>query len=228
MKIKADSLFPIMLLVMIPVVYIASWVGSLYNPQVCSLLSDDGIRWTVSHPIANFSTVPLGSILVLMMTISVLIESGLFELVRGRTSLKQRRAIIITSCVMVFVAVIIGMMLFLADAVIVSPLGTFADSALARGGIGVLMVFFIILGNVYGFASGRFVTTRDFIYAHRKLLTECASYFIALFLSAQLVCSLEYSNLPFFSSSPFLLVLKLLLYYVPLVGVIVRSVRRML
>jgi len=228
MKIKLAPLFPIALLIIIPLVYIASWGAHLYFPQVNSLLDDEGVRWTVSHPIENFSSVPLGGIILLLMTVSVFIESGLLELCRGgRVSLKQRRALVITSAVMAFVIIIVGIMLFVPQAVVLSPLGSFADSAFAKGAGGILMIVLIILGNVYGFASGRFVTTRDFIYAHRFMIAESASYFVTLFISSQVICSLEYSNLLFFCGDTVMSCMKFAVYYIPLIGVIVRAIKRM-
>lgn len=204
-----------MLLVLL---FVVSWVLSVYVDGVEGLLTPRGIRWMCSHLLANFATLPLASILMGLMALSVLRESGLSQVFRRHLSLKQRRALQITGLTLLVVLGLFSLLLLLPRAILLSAFGTLAHSAFSTGSFGLLFCLLMLMGNVYGYTSGRFVTLQDFLHAHVALLAAVAPSFVFLFLGSQLVECLQFTGLlPLLGDEGLqLFVLKALFCYVPL------------
>lgn len=203
---------------MLVVLLFASWVLSIYVDGVQGLLTARGIRWMCSNIIPNFASVHLAKILLGLMAISVLRESGIFRTAHGHISLKQKRALQITGIAVLVIIGLFSLLLFLPNAVLLSAFGTMNNSALSKGFDGLFMCLAIFVGNVYGYTSGRFVTIRDFVEAHVAIFPTLANYFVILFLASQLVCCMEFTGiLPLLGGDDtWLFLLKGLLYNVPL------------
>lgn len=195
-----------------------SWVLSIYVEGVEGLLTARGIRWMCSNIIPNFASVHLAKLLLGLMSVSVLRESGIFHTVHGRISLKQKRALQITGIAVLVVLGFFSMLLFLPNAILLSAFGTVGNSAFSKGGDGLLMCLVIFIGNVYGYTSGRFASISDFVQAHAAIFSLLANYFVLLFLASQLICSLEFTGILLLigDNDVWLFVLKGFLYYVPL------------
>ena len=196
----------------------ASLVLSIYVDGVEGLLTPRGIRWMCINIVANFASVPLAHILLGLMSISVLRESGIFGIFAGHLSMKQKRALQITGIAML-VVVALFLLLLLMPNVLLSAFGTFSHSALSKGAYGLLVCLAVFVGNVYGYTSGRFVALRDHVQAHVSIFSTLGGYFVLLFLASQLVCCVEFTGiLPLLGDDgPMLALLKGVLYYVPLI-----------
>ena len=183
------------IVILLLLLLLASWVLSIYIEGVQGLLTPRGIRWMCSNIVPNFATVHLAKILLGVMAISVLHESGIIRTLRGHVSLKQQRALLMTGGVVVFVLGLFSLLLFLPNAVLLSAFGTFSHSAFSKGLYGLLMCFAILVGNVYGATVGRFVNVHDFVQAHVSIFSTLASYFVIIFLTSQFIGCLEFTGI---------------------------------
>lgn len=207
---------------------LTSWLASIYVNEITGILTPRGIRWMCSNIVANFSSVPLAKILLGLMSISVLRESGIFKVFRGHLSLKQMRALQITVLSAVIILLLFSMLLFLPNPLLLSAFGTIENSAFAKGLYGLAACYIIIVGNVYGYTSGRFIRTSDFIHAHTKIFFVVANYFVILFIASQFVCCLEFTEIfsLFSSGDVWLSAFRYFLYYFPLVLYIALAILR--
>ena len=210
------------------VLLLTSWLASIYVNEIIGILTPRVIRWICSNIVANFSTVPLAKILLGLMSISVLRESGIFKVLRGHLSLKQKRALQITGISAATILLFFSMLLFLPNALLLSAFGTIEDSAFTKGLYGLVACYIIIVGNVYGYTSGRFIRISDFIHAHTRIFSVVANYFVILFLASQFVCCLEFTDVfsLFSSGETCLFAFRCFLYYAPLVLYIVLAFLR--
>ena len=118
---------------------LSSWLLGIYLDGVQGLLTPRGIRWMCSNIVPNFASVHWAKILLGVMAVGVLNESGIFRTLRGHISLKQQRALLITGGVVVFVLSLFSLLLFLPNAVLFSAFGTFSHSAFSKGFYGLVM-----------------------------------------------------------------------------------------
>lgn len=202
-----------------------SWVLSIYVDGVQGLLTPHGIRWMCANIVPNFASAPLAKMLLGIMALSVLRESGILRTMRRHLSLKQKRALQITAVSSLLLILLFSLLLFLPNAMLLSAFGTVSHSAFSKGFYGLLMCFTIFVGNVYGYTSGRFVTIRDFVQAHVSIFSPLANYFVLLFLASQLVQCLDFTGiLPLMGDNGQVLFwLKGILYNVPLLLYILLS-----
>ena len=173
----------------------SSWVLSIYVDGVEGLLTARGIRWLCINIVPNFASVHLAKMLLGLMAISVLRESGIIGTLRGHISLKQKRALQITGISALIIVLLFSLLLFLPNAVLLSALGTFHNSAFSKGFYGILMCFAIFIGNVYGYTSGRFLTMRDFVHGHVAIISHLSNYFVMIFFASQLVGCLDFTGI---------------------------------
>lgn len=197
-------IFLIVLIIILPIVVIASWVVGAYNPDVKSLLEDAGVRWSITHITKNFSDLPLAEILLLMVTVSVVRESGWLSWLYPKNhplTLKQLRAYTYTNLLIFALFLIFLLVLFMPASPLRNSFGELSHSPLSQGWLSLLSLLFIIVSNVYGYLSGRFVTSADFAFAHTRVLRNFSPAFISLFFLGQIMGCLDYSQLITFSSS---------------------------
>ena len=127
--------------------------------------------------------------------------------------------------VFVIIIVVLACMVLLPNAVLLSPFGTFAESPFAEGLLGIICVTVIIVGNVYGLASGRFFNLTDTIKAHVSLIIPCLPCFLSMMLAAVLMESMTYSNIMIVPSTLFTVV-SWCLYLIPFVAQLVHLIKR--
>lgn len=181
-----------------------SWIGSIYGiAEVQSLLSAEGVRWMLSHAVANFVQAPaLGVVLILMMGLGVVSRSGFSDALKRsvrkdkKLSRKERRALGLSfatflSCVLVvFVAMILPWNLLL------STTGSWIHSPFSKGFVYLLSVGLGVSGMVYGYASDTFRGVGSVVEAMSCLISRYAVYFVVLFFTVQFFSSLVYIRLP--------------------------------
>ena len=105
------------------------------------MLSADGLRWMVAMVLENVKHSPVIEVLLGTMTLSTLTESGFLPVclslfrINKTLSLKKKRAFQISMVVLVLILILIGLMVFLPGAVLLSAFGTYhgTDSADVRG-----------------------------------------------------------------------------------------------
>lgn len=188
-------LAPILLLSAIIVLALLSWIGNAWGWHINNLVSADGIRWIVSNITDNIEDGPIGLILLLMMAYSALIESGLLRMLRGRWTLKQRRALTLTTVVAILLLTLLLCLTFLGSGILLSPFGGLASSPLLDGILALFLVAVIILSDTFGYASGRFEGLADMIYADVYLIHHRSYYFMGYVLAAELCGCLRFAGL---------------------------------
>ena len=174
------------------VVTVLSWVGNVYEWGVKNLLCADGIRWAVANIIYNFTDSPIGEIILLLLGLSVLTESGFLTFWKSAKSIKQKRAMQITIVAIVVYCLTIFCLLFTSHAVLLSAFGTLRESAFQQGAYGLLLLGIIIAGNLYGYFSGTFSSVKDSISAHTSLILRISPYFVTAFVASEFVGSMYY------------------------------------
>lgn len=205
--------------VMFFVLLVGSWIVAVYDDRVNALLSVNGFRWLFSNFVSNFGTVPLAEMLFGMLGLSTLFESGIFSIRRSHVSLKQSNALRITAIVVVFTLLLFSALLFMPNAILLSAFGELSDSPFTRGLFGFVIALFFLIGTVFGYASGKYVSFDDFFHAQTAVFSRIGNYFVILFLAAQLVCCLDYTDIMLLSGyeDEIIIALKVLFYYVPFV-----------
>lgn len=206
---------PIALLLAIVLVALFSWIGNIYELPVNDLFSGDGVRWWVMNFIPNISKSPFPYIVVGLISLSVLKESGLIRSFSRNASLKCRRAQSLSILVLIILCLIAAFMLFLPNAVLRNSFGSIGNSPFSHGSFGEISVAVLIVSNVYGLSSGNFINLDDTMKAHVYLLGRCKNYFITMVLVSELMGCLDYTGLLPQSSLWFDLV-AWILYLVPL------------
>ncbi len=185
----------ITLLTLIALLFPLSMVASIYSDGVNSLLSARGLRWMVSHLMSNFSVIPWAEVLFALFGISVFIESGLPHSMRKGASLKQRRALQTTVAFSLIVLILFSLLLFLPDAVLLSSFGSLTNSPFTKGAYGLAVLFVMLVSNTFGYTSGKFASVNDFVNAHVAIFPHAGRLLVIMFLSAQFITCLRYTNL---------------------------------
>jgi len=180
-------------LLSLPLLPVVSWVVSVYNPSAHSLLDANGLRWLMTSWVSNFTSLPLGEAVLVQMALSVVQASGLPDLLRGRLSLKQQRALMFMLAALVFILAAVAAMTLLPPYTLLNFFGGVTDSPLMDSLPGLLFLTAEVLSCVYGYTAGKIVTIGDFSQAHTLLLIRCAPLFVHVFLLSQIIAWIKYS-----------------------------------
>ena len=172
---------------------VVSWVVSIYRPAVRSLLDAGGLRWMMSSWVHNFTRLPVGETILLLMALSVFQSSGLAMVVRGHLSLKQKRALMFTLAALLTMTLAVAAMTLLPPYALLNFFGGLSHSPLIDSIPSVLLLMVEVMSSVYGFTSGKIVTAADFSHSHTQLLNRSAPLFIHVFLLSQIIAWLKYS-----------------------------------
>lgn len=183
--------------------FFASWAGSAYNNDIHNLLDADGVRWVITHILSNYSDLPLAYILLLLVAFSIMSESGWICWVFPKNHplmLKQLRAYTYTNLLAIVLTSIFVFVVLMPGSPLLNAFGGFEHSPLSIGWSILLLLFFILLSNVYGYISGQLTTSTDFLKAHTRFLNKYSYAFLTMFVVSQICGCLNYSNLLAFTS----------------------------
>lgn len=209
------------------VVLVLSWVGHVYEWGLNNLLCADGFRWWVANVVDNFTDSPLGEIMLLLICLSVLSESGALSYWKSGRSIKQKRAIGVTSIALGIYVVAILFLLFSSHSVLLNAFGTLGESPFQEGAYGLVLIGGILVGNLYGYFSGTISSFKDFVSVHTCLISKVSHYFLTLFVASQFMACLSYV---FEVDDATMAFLEFVVYYVPLflhlVDLYITSVRK--
>lgn len=195
-------IYILVVLVLLPIVLLASWVVGAYNEDVKSLLDSEGVRWGVTHILSNYRRMPLSSIILMLVTSSIVHESGWLDWIYPKKhplTLKQLRAYTYTNLLIGILFVCFLSILLMPSSPLLNAFGEFENSPISQGWFPILLIVLIIVSNMYGYLTGRLTTVQDFTSAHSRFLRQYAPGFITLFLVAQIDGYLVYSHLLEFS-----------------------------
>ena len=189
----ADAMVVVYLALLL-LVALLSWVGDVYGWGVGNLLSREGLCRGCSHLTANVSAAPIGTLLLLIICLSTLLESGLFALRgKGRRSLRERKALQAVAVTGLIILAVLAVMLLSASPLLLSPLGTFSGSPFHHSALPLIALLLTLLALVYGISSGRFLSLGDVLSACVLLLSRYPVYLLSIFCGAQLLAALRYA-----------------------------------
>lgn len=213
-------------------VIFVSWIGSIYEWPVQSLLSPEGIRWMLRHVNENFYQAPFASIFILLIGIGLSQASGLFSTLQQHVrcislhkplSRKRKRALLLSLISVVVYLLLIGIATFSPLAILLGVTGTLDRSPFIGGIVPLVSFAFSLSGIVFGIASGQFRNDKDIIQGMGCLLTKAINYFIFLLIVSQFLGFLHYSQIDkcIGIGERRSVILHLLLYYLPLICIFI-------
>ncbi len=190
---------PLILLLLIVLTAILSWLGSVYDWGLHSLLDAEGLRWMLTHVIDNVRQSPWVEIVMGLCSLSVLSESGLLQVFtpcfwrRSQRSLKKMRALQVTAVCFVFLVLCTLYFVLMPTSPLLSAFGRFSQSPLYYGFYSLSLIVVTLLSVIYGYTSGRFLTLVEVAQAMVYVPVALAEYFITIFFAAQFVACLHYA-----------------------------------
>lgn len=172
-----------------------TWIGSEWGLHIRNLMSADGVRWFVSNIMENIEEGPIALILLLMMTVAAVQESGLWSFLWGGRSLKRKRAFSLTVVVAIIMFLLLAGLTIGGNGVLLSPFGTIDDSPLMAGIGGLILFSLVVLADVFGYTSGRFSGMMDIITANVSVIRRFSYYFLGYVMAAELCACLYFSGM---------------------------------
>lgn len=181
------------LLLLIPL----SWIGEIYGWGTQSLLGSHGMSWLITELLPTARTAPWAETALLLIALSMLLESGLIAAFRPHTrSLRERRALQAVA-VGVLLTILLFAILFATNSpLLFSPLATFNGSPIHQSLVPLLLLWLSLLALIHGLAIGRFLTLSDMLQAATTLPRRAAILIITLPLTALLCAALNYAFPP--------------------------------
>lgn len=208
--------YTLFLLAAILMLAIFSWLASMYGWIVHNVLSADGLRWAAASVLGNFRQVPFAEMLMVLVALSFLTESGLLKAFHVGITLKQRRALQFSVLVLIISLVAIAAAVFMPSSVLLSSFGRFAGSPIAAGLPALMLLVVVLVSITFGFLSGRFLTASDMLSAAAHIPAAAARVLPVLFLTSQLIGCYAY----IFTTPP--AIVSILLYVAPVVVAIIK------
>lgn len=177
-------------------VIVLSWMGTLLGWPVQSLLSSEGIRWTLRHAGDNFLRTPALPLFILSVGGGAVVSSGLWEALchPRRLSRKRKRALLPAS----FTFGLYALLLFAAlspSGLLLGVTGTLARSPFADGAVPLASLGLALTGWMFGWASDRFRSGLDIVRGMASLPASLSVYFLYLFVASQCMGFLRYAGL---------------------------------
>ncbi len=207
---------PIALLIAIVIIALCSWIGSIYETGLNNLFSADAIRWAAVNLVPNIGNAPYPTIILGLITLGALKESGLIYSFSSKASLKQNRALSFAILVFGILCLITAFMTLSPNGVLRNSFGEIRHSPFTKGLYGGICIVVLLVSNVYGISSGNFTNLSDTIKAHTSLLQKCQTYFISMILVSELMACLNYTNI-LTKTSTLYVILSWCLYLIPLI-----------
>ena len=182
-------------LLLLPVIAILSWIFSLYTPMIRSLLHPNGIRWIATHIIRNFTSLPIGEIILCLIALSLLSALNPRTLFDRKATQKEKRAHLLAFLMLLMNILVVVFFTFFPPYVLLNFLGTLSDSPFIDGIPAFIFIAIETTCCTYAYTSGKMTTIQDFAQVHSSMLIKFCPFFIHLFLIAQIIGWLKFSNI---------------------------------
>lgn len=202
-------MFAIIYLLLIVALVAFSWVGSVYGLMLPdgavlpSLLSADSVRWFVRHSIDNIAAAPLVEVLLVMVMVGAVGQSGVWKMLQGVLSRRsfpsltrqQKYALHISVAVLVVCVGAVAVGILGSNGNLLSVTGRIAGGPLSRGWLPLLCVCVCIPCISYGRISGLWRTERDVLSGLTATIARCSGYFVTFIVASQLMAAVRYVRL---------------------------------
>ena len=182
-------------LLLLPVIAILSWIFSLYTPMIRSLLHPNGIRWIATHIIRNFTSLPIGEIILCLIALSLLSALNPRTLFDRKATQKEKRAHLFAFLMLLMNILVVVFFTFFPPYVLLNFLGTLSDSPFIDGIPAFIFIAIETTCCTYAYTSGKMTTIQDFAQVHSSMLIKFSPFFIHLFLIAQIIGWVKFSNI---------------------------------
>lgn len=192
---KLPKSFLIVELLLLPTLAIASWICSIYMPEVRSLLDPMGLRWITTSIVSNFTQMPIAECILCLILLSLISSLDLRSTLRGRISQKEKRALFFSFVVFLINIAAIAALTFLPPYILLNFFGTFSSSPLTDSIPGFIFITLETTCCTYAYTSGKMTTIQDFSVAHSSLIVKFSPFFIHLFVISQIIGWLGFSRL---------------------------------
>lgn len=207
---------------------LGSWIGSLNDIPVRNMLSTEGIRWMLKNVIENIESSPFIPVFILLVGLSVLNTSGFFRCFSFRKrysspflglSGKRLQAFLLAT---LFFVLYVGVVLFLTFSryeILLSITGGLDRSPFLAALPFLIFAGCVILGSIYGLASGNYQGITDVIKGAVVLPSLLVGYSVYVIVISQLLAIWIYSDIGtcIGVNSSFITVVGWGLYYIPLI-----------
>ena len=210
-----QNLIPMLLIDAIILLVLLSWFVNMWGGGIRSLLSPDGIRWFFGSFVENIESAPWGLLILILLTAGAVKESEIIDIFKGNGSLKQKRALTITSVVLILLYIPLICMTIFGD-ILLSPFGEITNSPLIDGLAGFVLVTIIILSDIYGYISGAFSDFYEVLQGNSYFIRKKSLIFLNFILVAELYCSLIFVGI-LNEDSIYTNILKYLMFLIPFI-----------
>jgi aminobenzoyl-glutamate transport protein len=185
----------LMLMLVQLLLMLVSWIYSAASPtsEVRSLLSEQGLRWFLSHFAQMIGTPLLAWLLLGSMALGCLRHCGILSLPSlRRHSYRERRALMFTLLLALVVVGVVSLLAFVPHAVLLSATGSLWPSPFSASLLPLLCFSVILLSAVYGIVAGHFADLHDVYNALLDGIRWGAPLFLFYVLVIQIYDSLLY------------------------------------
>lgn len=219
----------IVYLLLLIVIILASWIGSIMeisrvdnNGELAlrSVLGVPGIRWAVRTAASCLGNAPVGNAVMLFIAIGAGRGSGLFRALSRLHSLspKETTAFYISLVVLAIYISLIVLGVFTGSHLLLGITGTLKGSPLYDGFMFLFMLAVCLPSLVYGLSTETFRTAADCANAFCTILPPFAHFLVTMLVAAQLIQTLEYTHFDaLLGITPYALrIVSFLIYWLPL------------
>ena len=182
-------------LLLMPLIIIFSWVFSLYMPMLRSLLSPNGIRWITTSIISNFTALPIGELILVLIALSLLSALNPRTLFDRKATQKEKRAHLFAFLMLLANIVVVLLHTFFPPYILLNFFGSLSSSPLTDSLPGLIFICIETTCCTYAYTAGKMTTMQDFAQVHTSVLVKFSPLFIHLFLISQIVGWVGYSNI---------------------------------
>ena len=187
----------IILLLMQTLLALFSWVAESVFPQLGlrSLLSGDGIRWTLGHFSNHVSTPLLLWVILVASGVEVMKESGLWQLLcmllsrkvrRSQLSYRERFAFQMVIVIILVSLAVVFLLTCLPEAVLLSVTGSLLDGIFLSSLVPLLFIIVCAMSLVYGYFGGKTPTTDSMFASLHKGISDAAPLILLYVMAAVL------------------------------------------
>lgn len=170
-----------------------SWVGNICGWPVESLLTQESIRWFLKTMFFRMEASNGLELFIILMGISNLLDSGWLPAIirigrhrNGHLFRKKRQALFLSCLLGICYIIIVGWCTFSNEAILSGVTGTLDRSSFWVGWPVLLMFGCVLMGTVYGLASGQFRSLTNVFASLAVLPSKMTGCFVYLFIVVQL------------------------------------------
>ena len=198
--------YPVLLYsLLLLLVWIGSWLMGVVHlftggtGAVSSLMSSEGVRWTLLNVQGVLRAAPWGTFLFLIVIAGLLHGSGLLQfvadVVRGKASSNEWRSFLFSQAALMLYAAILFLFTVSPWDTMRGVTGGLVNSPFSHGWLLVLFFGVLMTSLVYGFMYGNYRTMMDVVSTSGALFARSAPALMAMLPAAAIMPAMNYTGL---------------------------------